>query len=152
MDFLTALHVSGSGLAAERTRVNLAASNLANAETTRTAGGGAYQRLDPVFEATPLRETTGTGGIGPVGPAGASVTEPPTGVRVAKIAADPTPGRKVYSPGHPDADPAGFVTFPNVNPVFEVVNLLSASRGYEANATAVETLKNMAQRGLDISR
>ena len=145
MDFLTALHISGTGLSAERTRVNLASSNLANAETTRTAAGGAYQRLDPVFEATPIQQTSAaTGGV--------TDPEPPLGVRVAKVAADPTPGRKVYSPGHPDADAAGFVTFPNVNPVYEVVNLLSASRGYEANATAVETLKQMAQRGLDITR
>ena len=141
MDFLTALNVSGTGLSAERTRVNLASSNLANAETTRTAAGGPYQRLDPVFEAAQLQASTAdaAGGV-----------DPALGVRVAKIVADPTPGRKVYSPGHPDADPAGFVTFPNVNPVYEVVNLLSASRGYEANATAVDTLKQMAQRGLDI--
>lgn len=144
MDFLTALHVSGSALSAERTRVNLAASNLANAETTRVAGGGAYQRLDPVFEAMPMQPVGGALDASLMGP------ERPLGVRVAKVVADPTPGRKVYSPGHPDADPAGFVTFPNVNPVFEVVNLLSASRGYEANITAVETLKQMAQRGLDI--
>jgi flagellar basal-body rod protein FlgC len=144
MDFLTALHASGSGLSAERTRVNLAASNLANAETTRTAAGGPYKRLDPVFQAVPL-EAPGNDSAGTVGG-----PEPALGVRVAKIVADGTPGRKVYSPGHPDADPAGFVTFPNVNPIFEVVNLLSASRGYEANATAVETLKQMAQRGLDI--
>jgi flagellar basal-body rod protein FlgC len=74
------------------------------------------------------------------------------GVEVSQVVADPDPGKRVYSPGHPDADADGFVTFPNVNPVNEVVNLLSASRGYEANATAVETLKQMAQRGLDISR
>ncbi len=143
MDFLTALHVSGSGLSAERTRVNLAASNLANAETTRTAAGGAYQRLDPVFASVAL-EASGGASAAVGGP------EPALGVQVVKVVADPTPGRKVYSPGHPDADPAGFVTFPNVNPIYEVVNLLSASRGYEANATAVETLKQMAQRGLDI--
>ena len=71
---------------------------------------------------------------------------------VSSIVADNTPGRKVYSPGHPDADPEGFVTFPNVNPVHEVVNLMSASRSYDANATAIETLKTMAQRGLDIAR
>jgi flagellar basal-body rod protein FlgC len=144
MDFLTALQASGSGLSAERTRVNLAASNLANAETTRTAAGGPYKRLDPVFQAMPLEAPGGDSATTVGGP------EPALGVRVAKIVADGTPGRKVYSPGHPDADAAGFVTFPNVNPIYEVVNLLSASRGYEANATAVETLKQMAQRGLDI--
>jgi flagellar basal-body rod protein FlgC len=136
MDFFTALDISGSGLSAERTRVNIASSNLANAETTRTPEGGPYRRLDPVF-------------------ATVAMTEEPNGpqaVAVARIAADPTPGKKIYSPGHPDADPEGFVTMPNVNPVHEVVNLLSASRGYEANSTAVETLKQMAGRALEILR
>jgi flagellar basal-body rod protein FlgC len=144
MDFLTALHVSGSALSAERTRVNLSSSNLANAETTRDANGMPYRRLDPVFESFNLGDT----GTGPAPPG----PDAPQGVRVQQIVADTTPGRRVYSPGHPDADPEGFVTFPNVNPVHEVVNLLSASRGYEANATAIETLKTMAQRGLDITR
>jgi flagellar basal-body rod protein FlgC len=143
MDFFTALDISGSGLSAERTRVNLASSNLANAETTRDARGGVYRRLDPVFEAVAVHGKTGLDAAG---------GETPAGVRVSQIVADATPGRRVYSPGHPDADPQGFVTFPNVNPVYEVVNLMSASRGYEANATAVETLKQMAQRGLDITR
>jgi flagellar basal-body rod protein FlgC len=142
MDFLTALRISGSGLSVERTRVNLASSNLANAETTRTAAGGPYQRLDPVIQALPF------------GPMLGQATEPTPAVNpvIASIVADGGPGRKVYSPGHPDADPEGFVTFPNVNPVHEVVNLMSASRSYEANATAIETLKTMAQRGLDIAR
>lgn len=143
MDFFTALHVSGSGLTAERERVNLASSNLANAETTRGPNGQPYARLDPVFQAVAM---DGTGA--PAAPGAESAM----GVQVTKVVADATPGKRVYSPGHPDADPDGFVTFPNVNPVNEVVNLLSASRGYEANATAVETLKQMAQRGLDISR
>jgi flagellar basal-body rod protein FlgC len=143
MDFLTALRISGSGLSVERTRVNLASSNLANAETTRTAAGGAYKRLDPVIQAIPFEPELGEAAAAP-GPAIS-----PT---IAGIVADNGPGRKVYSPGHPDADPEGFVTFPNVNPVHEVVNLMSASRSYEANATAIETLKTMAQRGLDISR
>lgn len=147
MDFFSALHISGSGLSAERTRVNLASSNLANAETTRMPGGGVYKRLDPVFEAIAV-----TGGAGTTPMPGPAEPDAPIGVRVAQIVADPSEGKKVYSPGHPDADAEGFVTFPNVNPVHEVVNLLSASRGYEANATAVETLKQMAQRGLDIAR
>ena len=144
MDFFTALKVSGSGLSAERTRVNLASSNLANAETTRGPNGQPYQRLDPVFQAVAMDGSGAT----PASPG----AESPMGVQVSQVVADATPGKRVYSPGHPDADADGFVTFPNVNPVNEVVNLLSASRGYEANATAVETLKQMAQRGLDISR
>ncbi len=142
MDFLTALHVSGSGLSAERTRVNLASSNLANAETTRGPGGKPYQRLDPVFQSIHI-------GADDEAP---TVGQSPLGVQVSQIVADPTPGKQVYSPGHPDADADGFVTFPNVNPISEIVNLLSASRAFEANATAVETLKAMAARGLDISK
>ena len=83
------------------------------------------------------------------------ITEAPDGpqaVAVAGIVADASAGKRIYSPGHPDADPDGFVTMPNVNPVHEVVNLLSASRGYEANSTAVETLKQMAGRALEILR
>ncbi|HEY0705632.1 MAG TPA: flagellar basal body rod protein FlgC [Polyangia bacterium] len=135
MDFFTALHISSTGLSAERTRVNIASSNLANAETTRTADGGPYKRLDPVFRAV-AAEAGAAGG--------------PQAVTVAEIATDETPGKKIYSPGHPDADADGFVVLPTVNPVHEVVNLLSASRGYEANTTAVETLKQMAGRALEI--
>jgi flagellar basal-body rod protein FlgC len=142
MDFFTALDVSGTGMSAERVRVNLASSNLANAETTRGPNGQPFRRLDPVFEAVPV-----IGSDGQIG----NPSEP-AGVRVSQIVSDPNPGKRVYSPGHPDADTQGFVTLPNVNPVHEVVNLLSASRSYEANATAVETLKQMAQRGLDITR
>lgn len=140
MDFLSALRVSASGLATERTRVNLAASNLANAETTRGPDGKPYRRLDPILEAVPFEQRLEAAGPELVG------------VRVAEVAEDPTPGRRVYNPSHPDADPDGFVTLPNVNPVGEVVNLLSAQKAYDANATAVETLKTMAQRALEIGR
>lgn len=143
MDFLTALRISGSGLGVERTRVNLATSNLANAETTRTAEGGPYKRLDPVIQAVPFPSELGDA---------EKLGNPALQAQVAAVVADQSPGRRVYSPGHPDADPEGFVVFPNVNPVHEVVNLMSASRSYEANATAIETLKTMAQRGLDIAR
>ncbi len=138
MDFLSALRLSSTGLSVERTRVNLAASNLANAESTRGPDGAPYRRLDPVLEATPFEEELG-------GATGLS------GVRVAEIAQDQRPGRRVYSPSHPDADPNGFVTLPNVNPIYEVVNLMSAQKAYDANATAVDTLKTMAQRALDIA-
>jgi flagellar basal-body rod protein FlgC len=146
MDFLSALHVSASGLAAERVRVNLASSNLANAESTRGPDGKPYQRLDPVLESVPFESQLGA--MGPMGAAGDAAV----GVRVAQVKADDGPGRRVFSPNHPDADEQGFVTFPDVNPVHEVVNLLSASRAYDANATAVDTLKTMAQRAVDIAR
>ena len=142
MDFLSALHISASGLSAERTRVNLATSNLANAESTRGPDGKPYQRLDPAFEAVPFSTH--------LGEAGESGT--PLGVKVSRITKDDSAGRRVYSPGHPDADHDGFVTLPNVNPIHEVVNLMSASKAYEANATAVETLKTMALRAMDIAK
>jgi flagellar basal-body rod protein FlgC len=122
--------------------VNLASSNLANAETTRGPNGQPYQRLDPVFQSIHMAAQDEAQTVG----------QAPLGVQVSQIVADQSPGKMVYSPGHPDADPDGFVTFPNVNPISEIVNLLSASRAFEANATAVETLKQMAARGLDITK
>ena len=152
MDFLTALHVSASGLSAQRTRVNLATSNLANAESTRGPDGQPYKRLDPVFEAVALHPAMAGAGLEvPAMPGRASANDA-IGVRVTEVKADETPGRRVYNPDHPDADATGYVTLPNVNPIHEVVNLMSASRGYDANATALETLKTMAQRAIDISR
>jgi len=142
MDFLSALRVSATGLSAERTRVNLAASNLANAESTRGPDGKPYRRLDPVLEAVPFDAELGVAG------AGGELS----GVRVADIAQDDGPGRRVYSPAHPDAGADGYVTLPNVNPIHEVVNLMSAQKAYDANATAVDTLKTMAQRALEIAR
>ena len=108
MDFLTALRISGAGLGVERTRVNLATSNLANAETTRTPEGGPYKRLDPVIQATAFPTELGEA---------QQLGNPAMKAEVAGIVADQTPGRRVYSPGHPDADAEGFVVFPNVNPV-----------------------------------
>jgi flagellar basal-body rod protein FlgC len=144
-DFLTALTISGSGLSAQRTRVTLAASNLANAESTRGPDGQPYRRRDPVLAAKAFEGELATAAQ----PGDPSVA---TGVEVAAIVEDASQGRRVYLPGHPDADPDGFVTFPNVNPINETVNLMTAARGYEANATAVDTLKSMAQRALDIAR
>ncbi len=143
MDFLSALDVSASALSVERTRVNLAASNLANAETTRGPDGKPYQRLDPVLEAVPFEASLSAAGGQESGVAG---------VRVAEIARDEGPGRRVYNPAHPDADAQGYVTLPNVNPVHEIVNLVTAQRSYDANATAIDTLKTMAGRALDITR
>ena len=141
MDFFSALNVSASGLSAERTRVDVAASNLANAESTRGPDGKPYQRLDPVLTAQPFESALGEqGGVAPMG------------VKVTSLERDQTPGQRVFMPGHPDADPQGFVTLPNVNPIHEIVNLVSASRGYEANATAIDTLKTMASRALEIAK
>jgi flagellar basal-body rod protein FlgC len=141
VDFLSALRISGSGLSVERTRVNLAASNLANAESTRGPDGAPYARLDPVLESVPFEAELNAVPGGEV-----------QGVRVAEVARDTGPGRRVYSPTHPDASPDGYVTLPNVNPIHEVVNLMSAQKAYDANATSIETLKTMAQRALDIGK
>ena len=144
MDFFSALQVSSSGLAAERTRVDLAASNLANAESTRGPDGTPYKRRDPVLASKSFdQQLSAAGGANAIGA---------IGVTVAGVVEDQSGGKRVYSPGHPDADKDGFVTLPNVDPIHEVVNLISAQRGYDANATAVETLKTMAGRALDITR
>jgi len=140
MNIFTAMDVSASGLSAQRTRLNLATSNLANAETTRGPDGEVYRRLDPVFEPVAMDEDGATTGAEAVA----------VGVEVTGIEVDQSPGRKVFIPGHPDADGEGFVILPNVDPIHEVVNLMSAQRGYEANATAFEGARSMAQRALQI--
>lgn len=139
MDFFTAMEISASGLRAQRVRMNTLASNVANARTTRTAAGGPYRRLDPVFEAVPVRPT---GGVGPVGPASL--------VAVTSIRQDQAPPQMMYDPTHPDADPQGFVQMPNVNVVEEMVNLITASRSYEAGVTVVQSVKSMMQAALRI--
>lgn len=137
----SAMEVAASGLTAERSRMNTVASNLANAKTTRTADGTPYKRLDPVFTATPLAPSSGD-------PIQRAVQK----VAVSELRADPTPGQRVYDPGHPDAKPDGYVEYPNVNVVTEMVNMMSASRAYEAGVTSVESLKSMARAALKIGR
>lgn len=151
MDFLSALSIAGTGLSAQRTRVNTAASNLANAESTRGPNGEPYHRRDPVLAAVPF-EASLSAAQSTLGPSQPGDPSEVAGVKVVGIEEDRSPGKKVYLPGHPDADANGFVTFPNVNPINETVNLITAQRGYDANATAVDTLKSMAQRALDIAR
>jgi flagellar basal-body rod protein FlgC len=142
MDLFTAMEVSASGLSAERIRMNALASNLANARTTRTPEGGPYKRLDPVFQAVPLETRQGMG----VGPqkSGAYLVEVPT------IRQDEGEPQLIYDPQHPDADERGFVALPNVNVVSEMVNLITASRSYEAGVTVMQTLKTMSQSALSI--
>jgi flagellar basal-body rod protein FlgC len=128
---MSALKVSASGLAAQRARVNATASNIANVHTTRGPDGGPYRRQDPVFE------TVFQGrGI--------------AGVRVAQIQQDQAPPRQVYDPGHPDANPEGYVGMPNVNLVEEIVNMISAQRSYDANASSIEATRKMARSALGI--
>jgi len=138
----SAMEVAASGLSAERTRMNTVASNLANARTTRTSEGGPYKRLDPVFEA-----------IGFDGEQGVIATEGGVSkVKVAKIQQDTRPGMMVYEPSHPDANAQGYVEYPNVNAVEEMVNMITASRAYEAGVTTIDTVKAMGRSALDIGK
>ena len=149
MSLFGMFQISASALTAERLRAEVATSNLANAETTRTPEGGPYRRRMVLFHsqpATPFHLLLASS------VAGGGARQASGGVAVNQVVDDPTPPTARYEPGHPDADANGFVTFPNVNPISEIVNLLSASRAFEANATAVETLKAMASRGLDITK
>lgn len=138
----SAMEVAASGLSAERTRMNTIASNLANAKTTRTAEGGPYKRLDPVFQAVPIEQS------GIVNPLGNAVSA----VRVNSVKQDTRDPMLVYEPGHPDADKDGYVRYPNVNVVEEMVNMITASRAYEAGVTSIESIKAMARSALAIGR
>jgi flagellar basal-body rod protein FlgC len=142
MNLFGMLEVSGSALSAERWRAEVVSANMANAETTRTLEGGAYRRQLVVFRARPVPRF-------PLLLAG--MRNPPAeGVRLEAVVEDPTPLPRRYQPGHPDADSAGYVTYPNVNPVMEMTDLLSAVRAYQLNAAAVQAAKNMIQQSLQI--
>ena len=138
----SAIDISASGLSAERTRMNTIAYNLANAQTTRTAAGGPYKRVDPVFEAIALDK------MHALSPSERSVSQ----VQVSKIVQDQRPGHMVYSPGHPDANKDGYLEYPNVNIVEEMVNMISASRAYEAGISSVEATQKMANSALELGR
>ncbi len=143
----TAMDIAASGLSAERTRMNTIASNLANAKTTRTPQGGPYKRLDPMFRADTSVATRG-------GPADAfdPAMKAAVGVKVVRIQQDQRDPNRVYDPGHPDADGEGYVLLPNVNVVEEMVNMITASRAYEAGVTSIESVKSMARSALGIGR
>ncbi|HEY4903604.1 MAG TPA: flagellar basal body rod protein FlgC [Candidatus Sulfotelmatobacter sp.] len=142
MNLFGMLEVSGSALGAERWRAEVVSANMANAETTRTQQGGAYRRQLLVFRAQPATRF-------PLLLAGLH-GRPAEGVRVDQVVADPSPMPRRYEPGHPDADAAGYVTYPNVNPVFEMTDLLSAVRAYQVNVAAVQAAKSMIQTSLQI--
>ena len=143
----TAMDIAASGLSAERTRMNTIASNLANAKTTRTPQGGPYKRLDPMFRADTSVATRG-------GPADAfdPARKAAVGVTFVRIQQDQRDPNRVYAPGHPDADGEGYVLLPNVNVVEEMVNMITASRAYEAGVTSIESVKSMARSALGIGR
>ena len=139
MGVFRTLSISGSGLTAERLRMDLIADNLANVNTTRTEDGGAFRRKMAVFE--PRRVS----GAKP----GQQATQ---GVRVQQIVTQPGPGKMVYDPDHPHANAEGYVEYPNINVVSEMVDMISATRAYEANVTAINAAKAMATKALEIGR
>jgi flagellar basal-body rod protein FlgC len=152
MGLFDAINVSGSGLAAERLRMDVTAENLANAQTTRGPNGGPYQRKEVTF-ATAQPDGFGTVLAGAMGNVpGAPGGQQAGGVQVTGIVADGSPPRMVYDPGHPDANGQGYVAMPNVNPVTEMVDLIAASRAYEANVTAMQTAKQMFSKTFDLLR
>ncbi len=143
MDILTAMNISGSGLKAERARLNVASMNLANANTTRTIEGGPYRAKSVVFGARPVesfRETMD------------SVDAKLRKVEVVEVVEDDKEFKAVYDPSHPDADENGTVLFPNVDVNEQMVDIIGARRAYEANVTALDAVKSMALKALDISR
>jgi flagellar basal-body rod protein FlgC len=148
VDFFTAMEVSASGLSAQRTRINVAASNLANAQTTQSADGGPYKRKDVVVSSTDV-----PGAQGAQAPdAERSYANAVKGAKVSQITQDTAPPRLEYDPGHPQADARGYVAYPNINPVEEMVDMITASRAYEAGITTMSTAVNMAERALGIGK
>ncbi len=137
MDPFGIFKVSASGLQAQRTRMNLIASNMANAHTTRTETGGPYRRKDTVFSTQPMETASGEG---------------VEGVKVADVIEDQTPSQMVYDPGHADADKDGYVAYPNVSVIEEMANMMMASRAYEANVAVFNMSKTMIMKSLEIGR
>jgi len=133
MDAFSSLKISATALEAQKVRMNVYASNIANANSTRTPEGtGAYRRKDVLFSTFMV-----DGGYG---------------VDVKGIVDDTRPMRQVFEPGHPDADPQGYVTYPNVNVIEEMVNMVTATRAYEASITAMNNTRAMAQKALELGR
>ncbi len=144
MNLLSALSVSASGMSAQRQRTELLVENLANAETTRTPEGGPYRRKDVVFTTDPVASDFSSEFENQVGDG--------EGVRVAQVVTDTREPEKRYMPGHPDADPDGYVAFPRMNPSEDMVDLLGASRTYQANVSAISAVKDMIQKSMELFR
>jgi flagellar basal-body rod protein FlgC len=143
MSLFSVLSVSASGMAAQRTRAALLVENLANAETTRTPEGGPYRRKDVVFSSEPVPFT---------GVFETALSASETGVSVAEIFEDTREPERRYQPGHPDADADGYVAYPRINPAEDMVDLMSAARGYQANVAAISAVKDMIQRSIELLR
>jgi flagellar basal-body rod protein FlgC len=145
MNLFRVMEISGSALLAERLRAEVVSANLANADTTRTETGGPYQRMHVVFGARPAAQPSFGGMM-----QASLVDLHAEDVRVVNVVADQTPPIRRFEPGHPDADPQGYVSYPAINPAEEMVNLMGAARAYEMNAAAVTSTKNMIQTAITI--
>ena len=142
MNIAKAFSIPASGLDAQRERLNVISSNLANVNSTETEEGGPYRRQDVVFTAVPIEKGFATALNQSMG----SLKK----VEVSEIAHDMRPFKKVFEPNHPGADPNGYVLYPNVNAMEEMVNMISALRSYEANVTVLNAVKSMAAKALEI--
>jgi flagellar basal-body rod protein FlgC len=146
MSLLSALSISASGMSAQRARTELLVENLANSDTTRTPEGGPYRRKDAVFAADPAAAQFSSMFENEMNTSGG------TGVRVAQVITDTREPEKRYLPGHPDADKDGYVAYPRMNPAEDMVDLLGASRNFQANVSAISAVKDMIQKSLELFR
>lgn len=146
MNLLGVMEISGSALTAERERAEVLASNMANAQTTHTAKGGPYRAQLVVFRTRNMAQGAFAGVLSGFSDRYAQ------GVEVKRVVADPTPPVQRYEPGHPDADSQGYVAYPAINPIEEMVNLMGAARSFEFNVAAVDATKNMISESFEILR
>jgi flagellar basal-body rod protein FlgC len=146
MNLFSALQIAASGLTAQRQRMEVITSNLANANVTRTEDGGPYRRKDLVFQPQAVQSSFSDTLNAVID------NEAGKGVQVAGIYQDNAPFIRRYDPGHPDADPEGYVLMPNVSPVEEMVNLISATRSFEASTQAMTAIKEIAQKSLELGK
>jgi flagellar basal-body rod protein FlgC len=144
MSLFSAISISASGMEAQRSRAEIITENLANADTTRTPEGGPYKRKDTIFTTSPVPYSFSD--------ALSAASGQNDGVAVSDVTIDDRDPERRYMPGHPDADSQGYVAFPRVNPAEEMVDLLSASRGYQANVAAISAVKDMIARSIDLFR
>jgi flagellar basal-body rod protein FlgC len=156
MNLFGMMDASGEAMQAERVRAEVVAANMANAETTRTATGGAYRRQHVVFAADSgdagfLDSMSRAAGTATVALPPGSVAVAP-GVHIAQVVEDPSPPLRRYDPGHPDARPDGYVEYPDINPITEMVDLMGATRAYGLNGSAVQAEKGMIASALEIAK
>lgn len=149
MSLFTIFQISSQGMTAQRERLETAAANLANSNTTRTEEGGPYRRRDVVFESVAVQDSTAANSSA-FGNFFDSLEQPAEGVRAATVVGEQNAGVRRYQPDHPDADASGYVQMPDVDPLEETVNMISAARSFEANATAFNTAKEMARASLKL--